>query len=52
MPASYVRESIVAPAKAATAGYATGMMPEDYAARIPPAQLERLVEFIRSGVPD
>jgi cytochrome c553 len=50
MPASYIRESIIAPSKVAAAGYGTGMMPEDYAARIPPAQLERLVEFIRSGV--
>ena len=50
MPASYIRESIIAPSKVAAAGYGTGMMPEDYAARIPPAELERLVEFIRSGV--
>ena len=52
MPASYIRESIVAPAKVAAAGYTAGMMPDDYAVRIPPAQLERLVEFIRSGVRD
>jgi mono/diheme cytochrome c family protein len=52
MPASYIRESIVAPSKVAAAGYATGMMPEDYAARIAPAELEQLVEFIRSGVRD
>ena len=52
MPASYIRESIIAPSKVAAAGYGTGMMPEDYAARIPPAELERLVEFIRSGVRD
>jgi hypothetical protein len=52
MPASYIRESIVAPSKVAAAGFATGMMPEDYAARIPPAELERLVEFIRAGVRD
>jgi hypothetical protein len=52
MPASYIRESIVAPSKVAAAGYTTGMMPDDYAARIPPAELEQLVEFIRSGVRD
>ena len=50
MPASYIRESIVTPSKVAAAGYSTGMMPEDYGARIPPAELEALVEFIRSGV--
>ena len=52
MPASYIRESIVDPNATATAGYAAGMMPEDYSERIPPAQLERLVRFIRDGVPD
>ena len=52
MPASYIRESIVAPSKVAAAGFGTGMMPEDYAARIPPAELDRLVEFIRAGVRD
>jgi Cytochrome c len=52
MPASYIRESIVAPSKVAAAGYPAGMMPEDYGARIPPADLDRLVEFIRSGVRD
>jgi cytochrome c553 len=52
MPASYIRESIVAPSKVAAAGYSTGMMPEDYGARMSPAELDRLVDFIRSGVPD
>ena len=52
MPASYIRESIVAPSKVAAAGYSTGMMPEDYGTRIPPAELEQLVAFIRSGVRD
>ena len=51
MPASYIRESIVDPNAIAAAGYTTGMMPEDYSERIPPAQLERLVRFIRDGVP-
>jgi mono/diheme cytochrome c family protein len=52
MPASYIRESIVEPSKVAAAGFATGMMPEDYGSRIPPRDLERLVRFISSGVPD
>jgi mono/diheme cytochrome c family protein len=52
VPASYIRDSIVAPSKVAAAGYTTGMMPEDYAARISPAELDALVELIRSGVRD
>jgi mono/diheme cytochrome c family protein len=52
MPASYIRESIVDPGKVAAAGYTTGMMPEDFGSRIPPAELEALVEFIRAGVRD
>jgi cytochrome c553 len=52
VPVSYIRDSIVAPSKAAAAGYTVGMMPDDYATRIPPAELDALVEFIRSGVPD
>jgi mono/diheme cytochrome c family protein len=50
MPASYIRESIVNPSKVAAAGFSTGMMPEDYGARIAPADLARLVDFIRAGV--
>jgi cytochrome c oxidase subunit 2 len=46
MPAAYVKESIVAPAAAATAGYDAGMMPEDYGTRIPPDDLDRLVTFL------
>jgi cytochrome c oxidase subunit 2 len=46
MPAAYVEESIVAPGAAATAGYDAGMMPEDYASRIPPDDLDRLVTFL------
>ena len=52
MPASYIRESIVAPDAAVAAGFSACMMPDDYAARIPPAELDALVEFIRSGVRD
>jgi cytochrome c553 len=50
MPASYIEESIVAPGKVAAAGFDAGMMPEDYGERIPPAELDALVEFIRAGV--
>jgi mono/diheme cytochrome c family protein len=52
MPASYIRESIVNPSKVAAAGFSVGMMPEDYGARIPPAELDRLVDYIRAGVGD
>jgi cytochrome c553 len=52
MPASYIRESIVNPSKVAAAGFDTGMMPEDYGARIPPADLDALVEYLRAGVRD
>ena len=52
MPASYIRESIVDPGKVAAAGYTTGMMPDDFGSRIPPAELKALVEFIRAGVRD
>ena len=41
--------SIVAPDKAAAAGYTTGMMPEDYASRIAPGDLERLVSFLQAS---
>jgi cytochrome c oxidase subunit II len=49
MPASYIEESIVAPNKAAAAGYSTGLMPEDYAARIAPADLDRLVAYLKAN---
>jgi mono/diheme cytochrome c family protein len=52
MPASYIRESIVEPARVAAAGYGTGTMPEDYGERIPPAEIDALVEFIHSAVRD
>ena len=52
MPDRYIREGIVAPDGAIASGFAGGMMPADYAQRIPPADLERLVEFIGSGVRD
>jgi mono/diheme cytochrome c family protein len=46
VPASYIKESIVAPGKVAAAGYGTGMMPDDYAARIAPDDLDALVSFL------
>jgi mono/diheme cytochrome c family protein len=49
MPASYIKESIVAPSKVAAAGYSTGMMPEDYATRIAPDDLDALVSFLRAS---
>jgi cytochrome c553 len=52
VPDSYIEESIVAPNKVAAAGYATGAMPEDYGARMSPAELDALVAFISSGVRD
>jgi mono/diheme cytochrome c family protein len=52
MPASYVKESIVAPQAAVAAGYSAGAMPEDYARRIGPADLDRLVTFLLQSAPD
>jgi cytochrome c553 len=52
MPERYIRESIVEPDKVAAAGFSTGMMPQDYGARMTPAELDALVEFISSGVRD
>jgi mono/diheme cytochrome c family protein len=49
MPASYIKESIVAPSATTAAGYSLGMMPEDYASRIPPDDLDRLVQFLRES---
>jgi mono/diheme cytochrome c family protein len=45
-PASYIRTSIVDPAAASAPGFSPGAMPEDYASRISPAELDRLVAFI------
>ena len=49
LPATYIRDSIVAPDKAAAAGYTTGMMPEDYASRIAAGDLDRLVSFLQAS---
>jgi cytochrome c oxidase subunit 2 len=49
MPAAYVKESIVAPSKVAAAGWETGLMPDDYATRIAPDDLDALVTFLREN---
>ena len=46
VPAAYIEESIVAPAKVAAPGYDAGMMPGDYGSRIEPEDLDRLVSFL------
>jgi mono/diheme cytochrome c family protein len=43
---SYVIRAIVRPSAEAAPGYDPGMMPDDYARRIDPADLERLADFI------
>ena len=48
-PAAAIRRSIVDPGAEAAAGYETGMMPEDYATRITPRDLDRLVAFLRAA---
>ncbi len=45
----YVMESIVLPNANAAAGDTTGSMPEDYAQRIRPQDLDPLVEFLMEG---
>lgn len=45
----YVMESIVRPNEQAAPGYEGGGMPEDYAQRIAPADLEALVTFLTEG---
>jgi mono/diheme cytochrome c family protein len=49
VPASYIKDSIVAPNKAAAAGYTVGAMPDDYASRISPDDLDRLVTFLHQS---
>lgn len=46
-PAASIRRSIVAPRAESAAGYQAGMMPDDYASRIAPRDLDRLVAFLR-----
>ena len=45
----YVMESIVLPNAQAFPGYTVGGMPEDYAQRIAPQDLDALVEFLMEG---
>jgi mono/diheme cytochrome c family protein len=45
----YVTESIVLPNAKAAAGHTTGSMPEDYATRISPQELDALVDFLMEG---
>jgi mono/diheme cytochrome c family protein len=46
-PAASIRRSIVAPNAESAAGYTAGMMPDDFASRIAPRDLDRLVAFLR-----
>jgi len=45
----YVTESIVLPNAKAAAGHTVGSMPEDYAQRISPQDLDALVDFLMEG---
>ncbi len=45
----YVTESIVLPGKEVASGFSGDMMPDDYATRIAPEDLEPLVEFLMQG---
>jgi mono/diheme cytochrome c family protein len=45
----YVLESIVLPNQEAADAYTIGGMPDDYAKRIAPADLDPLVEFLMQG---
>jgi hypothetical protein len=48
--AAYVRTSIVTPMAAAPPGWTPGLMPSDYASRMRPDELRRLVAFIAGNV--
>ena len=47
--AAVIRRSIVDPGAEAATGYEVGMMPEDFAERITPGDLGRLVAFLRTS---
>lgn len=49
MPLAYIRKSIVDPSANAAPGWSTGTMPEDYASRISPGDLDLLVAFLRAS---
>jgi hypothetical protein len=46
----YIERAILAPNEEAPSGYTTGGMPDDFAARIRPPDLQLLVDFIHRGV--
>jgi cytochrome c oxidase subunit 2 len=48
-PAEYIRESIVDPAAAAEPGWSGDTMPQDYAERMTPQELDALVAFLADG---
>jgi hypothetical protein len=48
-PRDYVLQSIVLPNAQGASGYGVGGMPEDYAQRIRPQDLDPLVEFLMEG---
>jgi mono/diheme cytochrome c family protein len=48
-PATVIRRGIVDPSVSASPGYATGMMPEDYARRMSGRELDQLVAFLVQG---
>lgn len=43
---TFIRESIVDPAKVVAKGYGAGIMPADYESRLKPAELDSLVEYL------
>ena len=49
VPPATIERDIVAPAATAAAGYATGAMPEDYAARIDSEELDALVAYLAAS---
>jgi len=46
--AAFIRQSIVDPNAVITPGYQPGIMPENFAQQLPPAQLNALVQFLSS----
>jgi cytochrome c553 len=47
---AYIERAILAPDEGAPDNYGIGGMPEDFATRISPPDLQRLVDFIHRGV--
>jgi cytochrome c553 len=48
-PAAFIRESIVDPSAAAEPGWSGDTMPQDFAARMTPQELDALVAFLAEG---